>query len=219
MKFLSLISLLFASQVVLAETIENVMIIEKPKTAIYQDSSAYHRMNKNYQVAWQPLGVNPAGTPGSALSAGFFIDRQSMILAEVSQSSITYSFLGTREIESTTAGIHYKRFLGNSFYVRGGVDYRKVDFKDVSDYSIWTSSTNSTMSFTGESLAASLVIGNQWQWDTFTLGCDWIGVTAPFTSQVRNEKYEGNPDLDGHKSRYVKSTVAQGLRLYLGASF
>lgn len=224
MKLLGLTSFLLLSQIALATTSENVIVIERPK-AVYQDSSEYNRMNKQYLLSLQAFGINPTGMAGGGLTAGMYLDRNSILFAEVTNNANQSTFFGSDyNIKGTSVGVHYKRFVGNSFYVRAGADYRTVDYKY--KYSSFVSSNfDSESSFIGESLAASLVIGNQWQWENFTLGCDWIGVTAPFSSKIKEDRFGGATDSydrsrqERDKKHFVTDTIAQGLRLYLGASF
>ncbi len=79
-------------------------------------------------------------------------------------------------------------------------------------------------SFTEESLGAGLVIGKQWQWNNFTLGCDWIGLSLPFASTVKSETVAGSESfyrdkLDSVQQKYLRSGFAQALRFYVGYTF
>jgi hypothetical protein len=72
-------------------------------------------------------------------------------------------------------------FLGNSFYLRGGLGQRTINAEldiqhKVVDYGI-----------KGDVEATSMVIlfglGNQWHWDSgFSLGAEWVGFAQPVSS-------------------------------------
>lgn len=230
MKYVGLLLSLITASSALAAQEQNVTIVTRPHDVVFAQTSEFHRMNKSIQLLVQPAGVNPTGQAGSAVSAGYFISRNSMIQVDVTDSknnedwgSVFHSY----RISTSSVGAHYKQFFGNSFYVRGGVDFRKVDYNRSFNYTSGLGSSydsSSVSKFQGESTALSLVIGNQWQWDNFTIGCDWIGITAPVASSV-SESLTG--DIDAYdrsrqkedKEWLVTRTTGQGLRLYLGASF
>lgn len=111
---------------------------------------------------------------------------------------------------SISAGL--KHFVGNSFYVKPEVYHRRQDIvhSTTSVYSSaqdkWLLSDKDVASI--EDLGASFKIGNQWQWDNFTLGCDWVGYSQSITTLEES----GN----------VKSSDLGNLSLvnfYLGATF
>ena len=223
---MSLTLTLLAAQLTFAAAAEeNLSIIAKPK-AIYEDSSEYNRMNKSYQISAQLFGANPTATTGGGLSVGYFLDRNSMIMADVTsgRTGDNNLFLDNYDVTGTSFGLHYKRFFGNSFYARVGLDQRHIDYKYNYD-GIFVSDYDSSMKFTADSLGASIVIGNQWQWENFTMGCDWIGATQPLTHTIKNEELGGNIDqidrnrLEKDKKTLVTDLTGQGLRFYLGASF
>jgi hypothetical protein len=211
----------------LAAQTESVVIYKKT-VGVAEDSSEHNRMGKNHQVALQLFGANPNGVPGGGLTYGYFLDRSSMIIAEVTGSDYKTnqdsSFGGKYDVEGSTIGVHYKKFFGNSFYVKAGVDQRHVDLK-YSYTSSLSSNFNTAYGFKSDSTAASLVIGNQWQWKNFTLGCDWIGMTVPFIESTSGEFLSANADsidvrgLKEDKRRLSENGIGQGLRFYLGASF
>lgn len=108
--------------------------------------------------------------------------------------------------------------------MRSGIDQRHVDYS-YQYKSIIDSTYNTSSSFEADSTAAAFVIGNQWQWGSFTLGCDWFGLSVPFVANYGKEKFSTNADeLDRsrherEKNRFGKKVVVQGVRFYLGASF
>lgn len=220
-----LVLILAAPLFSLAAQTENVVIYKKT-AGVVEDSSEHNRLDKNHQVTAQLVGVNPSGIPGGGLFYGYFLDRSSMVVVEATGSEYTTSgiFGGSYDVEASTFGVHFKKFFGNSFYVRTGIDQRHIDLKHNYN-SIVSSSYNTAYGFKSDSTAVGLVIGNQWQWNNFTLGCDWIGMSVPFIQSTSDEYLSANADsidvrdLEEDKRRYSENGIAQGLRFYLGASF
>lgn len=231
-----LLSIGLLSQLTHAATSEEVVVIKK-KSAIevFEDSSEANRINKKGSLTLGLFGVGPNFAPAQTISGGLYIDRNKLVLLELksgkgvsSRSAYQYSSeQGSQtmfsEAKSEQIGLHYKQFTGNSFYFRSGADYNKVDYKY--DFSMSYYDKARTSSFSGESIVASFVIGNQWQWDNFTLGCDWIGVAAPIYSKITSAEkpkttYQSDKDaFEEDKGFYLTSSSAILLRFYLGASF
>ncbi|MNT16573.1 hypothetical protein D3C72_1516840 [compost metagenome] len=128
---------------------------------------------------------------------------------------------GINEREGTTVGAYVKKFVSNSFYAKGGAEYTKVKYDN--DY-LWNFSGNSdAYGFEANVLSAGLVIGNQWQWENFTLGCDWIGLTLPVSHEVTSE-YSDSYALAKKYNKEDQETLLENasatvLRFYVGASF
>ncbi len=203
-----------------------VVVVEPPQAdSIYRDSSEFNRLNKNFSIETVVVGYGPSRATTVGFNLGIFLDRNSLIeIQALGGRPITLSFLNSYDIYTRSFGVHYKHFHGNSFYWAAGLDYRSVDYKS-NAYDLFNSSVLETRTFDGSSLGPSLVIGNQWSWENFTLGCDWIGFYLPITSQVNSEKESsGAPNaysrsLKDEEDYYIKSSSTIGLRFYLGASF
>ncbi|HVK59926.1 MAG TPA: autotransporter domain-containing protein [Bdellovibrionales bacterium] len=193
--------------------------------AFYRPSE-FNRNGKTIQLNVILFGVGPSITSTSGLQAGFFINRNMMLLLEGTtgrlESSIRASSLDSSlDLRSTSFGLHFKHYLGNSFYYRIGGDYRHIEYENKFSWD----DVGDKEKFKGRSFVANLQIGNQWQWDNFTLGCDWIGYVAPLSSSIYDEKFEGDTSAyDIRNARedqdiLVKNSHITVLRFYLGASF
>ncbi len=106
-------------------------------------------------------------------------------------------------------GLHYKEFVGNSFYWKGGLDYRQTEYIE--------NHVTDEAHIKGNSWALSIVIGNQWQWENFTLGCDWIGFSKPFGTTIAEAS--GNIESFSAEDLYFRDDVLQFGRFYVGYSF
>jgi len=224
--FFILSSLLVLSRLYAAD--ENVTVVKpiEPKpNEVVEDSSEHHRIGKKVNLNAQLVGVGPnAAAPSAGITGGYFLNRNQLIQLEVlgndnSNTGIDY------KVKTQSVGVHFKSFVGNSFYYKIGLDERFVDY----NYSSTNSSdhTNDIIrKFKGQSLAASVAIGNQWQWDNFTLGCDWFGYVFPLAYSTSDEQFTAPSSMDFERSYlqqdkelYTSKSVAQGLRFYLGVSF
>jgi hypothetical protein len=208
-----------------AETgaVDDVVIIKETPNAVYEGSSEYHRMKKQYQISLMPMGLGPNPILATGLNFGFYLNRNSLFLLTITNSNKGFSCSGDLSCESSgqSFGIYYKRFVSNSFYYSLGIDRRRVSYSEETSNS---SPFDYKYSFEGTSTAAGFTIGNQWQWENFTLGCDWIGLSVPLEHLIKNENMSGAPEfgqssLTRNEDYFIKNTANQSLRFYLGASF
>ncbi|HWU43533.1 MAG TPA: hypothetical protein VN132_08850 [Bdellovibrio sp.] len=194
-------------------------------TIVFRDSSEQYRMNKKFTAQWQVVGVGPTGTIQAGLTLGMFLSRNDLVQVEwahgsneVNDNALTTWSIVRATAEGTSVGVNYKHFAGNSFYFKGGVDYRTISYEYNDSWS------PEVYNFKGRGVDASFLIGNQWQWDNFTLGCDWVGITVPLSHEITEEKITSsqvgtNSDLKKAEDHYLKNAIAQGLRFYMGLSF
>ncbi len=227
--FIFILAILNTSLVLAQPADKNYKIVPAEAT-IVQDSSEHHRLDKNYVTTVNLTGFGPSLTSTIALQAGKYLDRNSVVLLEATggtlstpDNAISSAKTGSSyDVKSTSFGAHFKQFNGNSFYYRAGVDFRKIKY----DYKfVYTTGPSDTRHFDGTSIAGNFQIGNQWQWENFTLGCDWVGISLPLTSSTSNEEVvSSTPDYDQARIKddidaLVKKAHLNFLRFYLGASF
>ena len=203
---------------------DNKEYVVTPKAVIKEDSSEHNRIDKQHQINAIIFGVGPSLSSTLGLQYGYFLDRNRMIIIEGTNGRLGF---GTSmdaatgydyTIKTKSLGAHFKHFTGNSFYYRAGLDVRTVDYAYVD-----RSSTTDFVNFDATSLAANFQIGNQWQWSSFTLGCDWLGLSVPITSSVKNKQVGASTPSyisdDDDENLLVEKTHINFLRFYLGASF
>ncbi|MEI6398895.1 MAG: hypothetical protein WCO71_09005 [Pseudomonadota bacterium] len=159
---------------------------------------------------------------GTGLKAGIYLDEDSLL--ELNYATGTFGFLGSdSKYTFVTADFHH--FVGNSFYLFAGAGIRDYEEKNDSFGFIKSSSLpDRKTTFSRRSSVAELGLGNRWQFDTFTLGCDWISYSAPLATMSSKSKYEGEftdseksreqSDFNSHASRGTFTAV----RFYLGVS-
>jgi hypothetical protein len=201
-------------------------------------SSTMERQDKKFTMVASPVGVGPSMNFEQGAAAGIFINPKTILQLEFGDGNTSEGgwFLSNDQtkIHSDSATIAIKHFTGNSFYVKGGIDYRRINYAyTYSNFALFGGNLNdpqSSYEFNASSFTGSIVIGNQWQWEGFTLGCDWFGIAMPFASTIHSESIVDTSsgtntdprivkDLHNNETKYLKTMAYQGLRLYLGASF
>ena len=199
---------------------ENVTVVKR--NSVIEDSSAYNRMNKDVTISYQLVGFAVGGIPSNGLNVGYFLNRNAILQLEYTDGKLSFTDF---DIKARTIGANAKYFFGNSFYGKGGVAYRSVGVYNLECIKC-KSGTNRIDLGSADSVAAEISIGNQWQWDNFTLGCDWLGAMVPVTTtKVANNASAAGVDADTNRelddiwNRIGKTTSIQLLRFYLGASF
>ena len=183
-------------------------------------SSEESRQDKTILLAAQLTGLGPSDAGSQGLVAGFYLTPDLVLFAEVMKNSYTSiynsSVSGAEDRNGVSYGAHVKYFLGNSFYLRGGLDQRNSHYA--------YSDTGGSSGFDAQSLAANFSIGNQWQWSVFTLGCDWIGLERPISTTYTGDYVNGTNQFQAQSNYNDRKSAVTGnqlnlLRFYLGVSF
>lgn len=197
---------------------EDVYIVKKFDNAVIEDSSAHNRIGQDYVLTYE-TGFAVAPAPGAGLTFGKYLNRNSLVQANISSGAFPFFFF---TMFTSTATVNFKKFVGNSFYYRAGAGVRDIK---VQDWDINRSTFKGQEIGRSQSLVGDLAIGNQWQWKYFTLGVDWIGIMPSLatlqsktdTSGIRNEadRQKAMEDWD----QIAKLTTTQLLRFNIGASF
>jgi hypothetical protein len=204
---------------ILAQTEETSTSVQEKQNNQFSDDSANNRVNKQFELMLS-LGINFSDA-GAGVTAGYYLNPNSIIEAELFTSeddskdevnnSYKYSNVNFRQTtDSFSANLKY--FTANSFYIRPGLFY--VDYQYKSEGYLFGDAD-----ITRKDLGVSFAIGNQWQWENFTIGCEWIGIQAG----VLNLSKSGRDntlfsDIDG-RSKDNSWASASLLKLNIGASF
>ncbi len=195
---------------------------------IAHDSSAYNRLDKTVDLDVILFGIGPSLSLTTGIDVGYFLSRNSLLILEATSGKLGASISASgsqigasSDLKTSSIGLHFKHFSGNSFYYRTGIDYRRAEYS----YTFTNGSAIDFERFKGSSGAVDFQIGNQWQWSNFTLGCDWIGLSLPFASAISDEQLSGTAPayyadwLKNDEDTFVKKLTLNLLRFYLGASF
>lgn len=228
--FLSLICIIVASISSTAATEDGFSTLKRLSIGLSEEN----REGKDIMVVVQPVGYGPVAGTSSGLAIGFFATANSIFLIDATygRSSGELIDFGSlygdhTDVVGSSVGIHFKQFLGNSFYMRVGLDQRHVEYSTSQSGSYWFGGkeTTYTSRYTGDSTAGNIAIGNQWQFSGFTIGCDWFGIITPLVSTISTEKFtgtaspSGNSRVENSRKQFVTGSSIQAVRFYLGASF
>lgn len=221
--FFILLAISATSTVFAQETAPNIHDI--PAGSIIRDSSEHNRLDK---VGFLGIGMGVIGNTIQATYMGsYFLNHNTLIegmlgAGRIESTGSTWDLMGTRRSlqvnKVTTANISVKRFTGNSFYYKVGLEYALIDASNKDEMTPYRN-----YEYLGGRLAGTLIIGNQWQFDHFSIGCDWIGVSAPLTTWTSRERVDNSAsarnELETQLDKYQKSVNVHLLHLYVGASF
>lgn len=195
--------------------------VEKKKT------SNESREGKTVQFAASILGVG-SGAQNAGIQASYFLNSKMAVVFEGTNGGFSegnsLNFGSNTQIDARSYGMHLRRYLQDSLYVRAGFDYRKVELR-YSEVLILSPALDSAK-VNGEATVATVGFGSQWQWDTFMLGVEWMAASVPLSSRVTSRKVSALIDpvktekaVNDGLNRYLKGVTYTGMRLFLGASF
>lgn len=206
---------------------QDTVIVQKRPTVVTENSSEHNRMGKKFVVEAQLVGGSTLIGSGQGIIAGYHLDRNTILQFEFTKGSSNTGDKeddGYNQREGSTVAFYAKKFLANSFYVKGGAEYTKVKYDN--DYLFGVSSLSNSKDaygFEASLTSAALSIGNQWQWDNFTLGCDWIGMTVPVAHEVSSEYaddfYLAKQYNKEDQETLLEKASVQALRFYVGYTF
>ena len=191
--------------------------------------SAELRRDKHFEVSGE---VGSALSPAFTAGVRFGIHLSPESLVEFSATSGSYEnddsvFTDKKDkFEAFTTDARYKRFWNNSFYTALGGGIRSMDQKLYFN-SYEFSGINKATNYEGKATSAvfDFAIGNAWQFDSFLIGTDWVGVMIPVVKLSSTETFSDDHIKDLSNDRISKfrkdrqTLSAQALRLYCGAAF
>ncbi len=195
-------------------------VIVSRDEVVFNDSSEALREGKEWSLVFEPIGFSVAPIASYGLAAGAYLSSDMIMEASYAHGKTDFLIFN---IFSDYTALHLKKFWGNSFYTNTGFAMRKLG-AGFDLESIATGASDLKASSSTTSIGVELAIGNRWQWDTFTLGCDWIGAFLPIAKisddidmpagAKESEKKEAQDDWDN----LAKTHNYQLLRFYLGVS-
>lgn len=214
--FPALLALAFAETALSAP---KKVVVKKPEPAATRgQTSADERKNKVGTVA---LDFGFTLMPTAGIRGEYFATDDDTAVLVVSTGNVE---LGGFKASKTLIEARFKHFFGTSFYVDGGLGMElwDVTYGVLKDASTTFDETSLDGSVTNIGVEAH--VGNQWQWDGFTLGCDWAGYFFQVTSSFEPGKADNLEENDKKvQEENVKELLGGSnphlLRLYLGWSF
>ncbi|MDP7321476.1 MAG: hypothetical protein QF441_12760 [Bacteriovoracaceae bacterium] len=193
--------------------------IKKPYEQVVTYESMKNRDGKKTTLNVGLLG-NTFEANSTSLELGYFLDLNTVLslqfhdLAsynnETTGDEVDKAWNKDGEGYALSAGL--KKYVSNSFYYKPEIYYRKqTRINSISyNYSFGSSTRDliGTESTDFSDIGISFKIGNQWQWDNFTLGTDWVGLASTVAM------LEQSGDVESHDK-----TNLTLLNFYLGYTF
>ena len=204
----------------------------KKMILVEDDSSHSNREDQKVTTTITLLGFDDGTVQG--IDAGYFIRPDLVIAAKFEQSTLALDFfeIDLFKYNVKTFGVYGKKFFGNSFYTNAGLSFksRYLQGIDLETDDKTEGSKTYSVRYTQETteIIPALAIGNQWQWDHFTLGCDWFGINfSPMSQSVKKNDVrrvniltnEDEGESSSSPREIPKSTSVRLLALYLGVCF
>lgn len=158
-------------------------IVALVSITVHSANSEENRSGKKVETTLQ-FASQDYRLPNMAVAGMYFLTTNDLL-------GLKLGYLHGRE-NQTSIAIQYKRYLGNSFYVAPELFYLR-SHEEINGF--WGNVFDQYKYASYTSLGTGLRIGNQWTWENFTLGCDWIGIGHRFgtfrkdTSKLQDTTY------------------------------
>lgn len=128
------------------------------------------------------VGLGIADGFGVAASAGVYLTAKDMIEITYLNGSLDVIVAKT---EVVYYGLHYKRFLMDTFYMNGGPAFRRyTKSTDVIDAIFGNKKGDAVF----EDYGLDIAFGSQWDFQgSFMMNVDWVGVFIPLAKRRYND--------------------------------
>lgn len=193
------------------------------------ESSRENRGDGRYTLLLQPFGlgegIQTAGRLEYAQTAQKHFGLMYQSGEELSDLFDTYS------AHSNLLAVYAREFVGNSFYLEAGLATHQKHVRTL-DYTYDFRANGSLgvayyeeQKYTRSDFGVLFGIGNQWQWENFTLGCEWVGAYVPigaagFASKAQRHYDNGLiEDVSPNKRNNKMVTSLRALNFALGWQF
>lgn len=187
--------------------------------------SELNRARKSYGIHINLFGSE--GGDGNSFGAimSKFLHRNRLI--ELNVASSQEEDFGSANLESNLAHGYYALrqtvFMGNSFYWTAGAAYR--EFRG--HLSRQTPGATHFYEIEQRDIGADGAIGNRWQWQSFSMGFDWVGIYIPIIKLLQHRRQgKTPPSINGgaadkaiENQDYRRNIGYQALRFHLGSTF
>ena len=220
-KFLLIPFIIFFSLQTFADAEDEHQVQAQADNEEKQPNSHDNRMNKKWGFVGQVgnYTIVNRNTVGGGAGVMYYLNADHVLSVEMGIGT-NYDWLSsvggdTVNSQDSRLGVYDKIFFGNSFYLKGGLEASHVHYK-VNHYPLWAS--NSVQTADVDLFSVFLGLGNHWQKEHFTIGCDWVGAVIPFANANYTEKDEGGTPYWNLQERLLQPGIIAA-RVYIGASF
>ncbi len=147
--------------------------------------SETNRGNRTAYAALEAIGLT--ALPVSGVRAAYCFTHD--LIGEAGSATGSVS-MGDWKYDKKILSVKAKYFFANSFYVDAGLGMEiwNTSYRVVNDGS---GADSQKLTADLSNVGVEFHIGNQWQWDGFTLGCDWIGGFAAVSNSSSFGSAEG----------------------------
>lgn len=210
-------------------------LLMTPLSAMAQDTSSEtnesqaNRGVERYTLLVQPIGFGHGIQNALRLEYSQPGDKRIGLLLQ--HGTELSDLFDTFQAYSTTVALYMKRYVGNSFYFELGLaaHERNVRTKEYT-YDFRPNGSFGAVyydeeSYTQKDAGLQFGIGNQWQWEHFTLGCEWVGAYVPldargFSGKSRRHFINGDvQDLSLSKKKNNLDASLRALNFSFGWQF
>jgi len=117
---------------------------------------------------------------GVGIQGGAYVATNTLL--EVDALTAVAIFPNVPRSDSVSFGV--RQFVTPTFYVKGGVRYRRLRTEEY----LFDSEPDGYDEFIEQSdIGLDMALGNRWQWGGFTLGVEWFGVYRPLKTLDANQ--------------------------------
>lgn len=159
---------------------------------------------------------------GPDLRVGYHLDENKIVEGRFARFKGD-DIAGFKDFEIDTLLIEGKFFMGNSLFmgIAGGWSQFRVEDEEI--LSLGTDSLPFSYKGKVDQFLLALSMGNQWQFESWTLGLDWLNLFMPFTASKVDS--EGDFAMNGGELRRLNNEqnlkaeaweVDYGLSFYVG---
>jgi len=155
------------------------------------------------------FGANYLGSENT-VEAGAFLKSNTLISLKYHNLKLSNSYYEDSSKKSYAISLNLKQFTGNSFYLKPTIALVKKYYTGIKTNIF--ASTSTRIDASSSKIMAGVAIGNQWQYDNFTIGCDWIGLATKIKT-IENTKPENTFLIDD-----INLNLS-ALNFYIGITF
>lgn len=196
--FIGLTLLMTVSSYALDSSKDN---FDKKFTKTIELESMKIRSQKKYNFNFGTAVAVEEGTLAS-LEASYHLNELEDISIALTRFDSLYSNTEHLRAKGYILTTYYKYYFGNSFYLKPGLYYKDQETTITNDIS------SSTVIENLSAVGLDLRIGNQWQWEHFSFGIDWVGQSVDFHNFSINRR-----------QRKETNSFFIALNIYIGVTF
>lgn len=195
----------------------------------YDENFVHDRLGKKIQFTVEPIGIDYfAEGLTRGLTIGFFLSPEKLIYLQGKKSMQLTQYSNTTHYEKINSiDLGLRSYIKNSLYLSTGLS-KKTIFYSMKSSGLSSPKFNGLAEFVTEAAIINIGLGNQWQWQNFSFGIEWLNLAIPFADKLKTEKIEEYQSefsrenvqyFKKSKNNLTKSTNWSALNISLGLAF